>query len=246
MSNKRNFASILREHQPISRLALLALFVFSSMANAAPISITFESAAGTWTNYSAAATAPYAPYFMQGIGTSAIYWGEPYYSPTGPQESLVFQGNSTETTVTPGTTAFAIGWLTHANNAIYGDTNITNANLSLQLSLAGSGAVNFNYNFDVFQDPNTYTDTLTFSPVGSTQFSLGGQSYSFNLLGFYNQGNIYSGIPVSDGTTALQNPLYASITAVPTAPVPAPAALWLLGSGLLGLAGFAKRKHAHQ
>ncbi|GEM_PF-5424650 len=244
MSHHRNLISLCKGHRLIYGLLPLATLVFSGMTNAATLS--FQNAAGTWTkDYSYAATDTYAPDFIQGIGTADLYWGKPYYSPTGPQESLIFQGNTQTTTVTPGYTAFEIGRLTHANNAIWGVSNITSANLSLQLSLAGSPTVNFSYNFDISQDPNTYTDTLTFSPVGSTQFNLGGQSYSFNLLGFYDLGHIYTGITVLDDETK-QNSLYATVTAIPTTPVPAPAALWLLGSGLIGLAGFAKRKHTHQ
>ena len=243
MLNHSIFAPFFNAHRPIAGLALLGLLVFSDMANAA--SITFQSAGGNWSSYSYDATAaPQAPAYIQGVGTDAVYWGEPFYSPTGPQKSLVFQGSATP--ATPASTPFAIGWLTHANNAIYGGTNITGANLSLQLSLTGYSPVNFNYNFSIFQDPNTYADWLTFSPVGSTQFSLGGQAYAFNLMGFYNQvsSSTYSTLIVQDGSTASQIPIYASVTAVQAVPVPA--AFWLLGSGLLGLAGFSRRKRTPQ
>lgn len=239
MQTYNNDTPTTTKRQSIHGLALFALLAFSSLTNAA--TVTYQSTTGTWTNYTYnTSTAPYASDFIQGVGTSNLYWGEPYYASNGPQESMIFQGNNNSTT--PGSSPFAIGWLTHSNNAIYGDTNITSANLSLQLSLTGSSAFNFNYTFNIAQDTNTYADTLSFSPVGSTQFSLDGQLYSFNLLGFYNQGSIYSQILVGDGATVTQAPLYASITTIGVTPVPAPAALWLLGSGLLCLTGFAKRK----
>lgn len=245
MSNHLNFAPIFKGLRLITGLVSLALLVFSGMTNAAPVTFTFQSTSGTWGSYSSTAT--YAPSFIQGVGTNDVRWGDAINS-SSLQKSLIYDGNTNTAQVTPGS-AFAIGWLTHANHAISADSNITSANLSLQLSLAGYDAVNFNYNFGISQglettDPQTsYADTLTFTPVGSTQFSLGSQAYSFELLGFYdmNNSNTYSTLIVPDTLTALQIPLYAKITAVPV-----PAALWLLGSGLLGLAGFAKRKRTPQ
>ena len=242
MSYHLNFSPL--GHRLIPGLASLALLIISGMTNASPL--TFQSASGTWTNYSYASTATSAPANITGLETANLYWGAPLPGSSG-QESLIFQGNTTATAVTPDSAAFGIGWLTHANYAISGNSNINGAYLSLHLLLAGS-VVDLNYKLDIFQAPVTYTDTLAFSPIGSTQFSLGNQAYSFNLLGFGTNtpGTFANGITVADGATALQNPLYASITTVPTAPVPAPAALWLLGSGLLGLAGFAKRKRISQ
>lgn len=247
MSNHLNATPIFNARRPIAGLALFSLLVFSGMTIAAPI--TIQNTAGTWASYDydhVAAPLANFPGLVEGLGTNSFYWGQPLNSPTDLKESLIFQGNATA--ITPGSTPFAIGALTHGNNAIYGDTNITSSNLNLQLSLAGSQSINFTYKFGISQDSTTYADTLTFSPVGSTQFSLASQTYSFNLLGFYNLGNLYSTIIVEDGVTVSQALLYASITSVPAsaAPVPAPAALWLLGSGLLGLAGFAKRKYTHQ
>ncbi|BAN35127.1 hypothetical protein SCD_n01300 [Sulfuricella denitrificans skB26] len=245
MSNHLNFTPIFKGLRLITGLASLALLVFSGMAHAA---YTFQNASGTWTQTDYSYSDPQYITSVTNSNYSAVYWGAPLT--TSGQKSLVFQNNANTAPVTPGS-AFAIGWLTHANNAIAGVTNIANVSLSLQLSLAGYSAVNFNYNFGIAQGPGTndiqtsYKDTLTFSPVGSTQFFLGEQAYSFELLGFYkaSDNNTYSTLIVPDTLTASQIPLYARITAVPT-PVPVPAALWLLGSGLLGLAGFARRQRA--
>jgi hypothetical protein len=244
MNNLQNPTLFLKDHRITAGLTLLALIAFSGITNAASLAI--QNTTGTWSSYDYDnTTAQYAPDYVQGVNTNSLYWGYPYV--TGQPESLIFQGNAT-----PGAiyTPFAVGALTHANNAIWGSTNITSANLKLHLSLADAPSLDFTYKFDIFQsgynaDPHlSYRDTLTFSPVGSTQFSLGGQTYAFTLNGFLDNGQIWSNIVIEDGQTVTQAPLYATISTV--TPVPAPAALWLLGSGLIGLAGFAKRKRIPQ
>jgi len=241
MSNYLNFAPIFKGFRLITGLVSISLLVFSGMTNAAFLS----TADGThWTGYGPASAS--ATIFTPGTGSSGIYWA-------GNQESLVFQSYTNAVSVMPND-PFAFGVLTHDNLSSVGSGNITSANLNLQLSLKEASAVNysvfnFQYIFGISQGPyfnsttnQTYNaNTLTFSPVGSTQFNLGGQAYSFELLGFYDAStlNTYSTLIVGNTLTASQIPLYAKITAVPV-----PAALWLLGSGLLGLAGFAKRKRA--
>lgn len=246
MLNHLNFAPIFKGFRLITGLVSISLLVFSGVTNAA--STTFLStAAGTqWT----APTS--ANIYTPDTGSSGQYWAYDH-TKSAYQESLVFQSYANSVSTTPND-PFALGLLTHDNLSSIGTGNITSANLNLQLSLkepstANYSVFNFQYIFGISQGPYTNpttgatynANTLTFSPIGSTQFNLGEQAYSFELLGFYDasNSNTYSTLIVGNTLTASQIPLYAKITAVPV-----PAALWLLGSGLLGLAGFAKRKHA--
>lgn len=253
-------------------LVSLVLFGATQLSHADAVPITLQNTTGTWTTYTLAPAAlwdggTYASPFVQAInypGTNGaikngLYWGE---SDTGgPQNGLLFNPTSNGSVITLGAT-FTLGALTHYNNSIWLDTAITNANLKLQLSLAGTNSITtgpFDYDFSIFETPNSGTcpawqasstlcdDKISFSAASiSQQFSLDGQLYSFNLLGFYtNPSTIVSDMITTEQIATTRN-LMASITAVPTTPVPAPAALWLLGSGLLGLTGFAKRKHTYQ
>lgn len=256
-------------------LLSLALLGATQLSHAAPI--TLQNTVGTWTTYTLAPDAlwdggTYASSLVQAVnypGTNGaikngLYWGE---SNTGGNKSgLLFDPTSNGSAVTLGT-AFKLGELTHYNNSIYLDTAITNANLKLQLSLAGTGSITtgpLNYSFNIFETPNVAgscpswqasttpcDDKISFSASStSQQFSLDGQLYSFNLLGFFKDPSTIVSDMITTEQMATTRNLMASITAVPSTvtatPVPAPAALWLLGSGLLGLAGFAKRKRITQ
>lgn len=48
----------------------------------------------------------------------------------------------------------------------------------------------------------------------------------------------------SDGASLFVDPIYATLNISPVSAVPVPAAVWLFGSGLIGLAGIARRKKA--
>lgn len=243
MTNHRNFTLFSKNRRITSGLTLLALLAFTGITNAAQVAI--NNTTGTWESYGYDSTATQATAYVVGTGSNALFWGNPFVA--NMKESLIFQGNAAESQIS---SPFVVGALTHSNYAISGNSNITSANLKLHLSLTNAQPLDFTYKFDIFQnafnsDPHlSYRDTLTFSPVGSTQFSLGGETYEFTLNGFYDLGTIYSTIVIEDGQTVNQAQLYATISTV--TPVPVPAALWLLGSGLLGLAGFSKRKRIPQ
>ncbi|GAO37551.1 hypothetical protein SCT_2983 [Sulfuricella sp. T08] len=246
-------------------LVSLVLFGATQLSHAASL-ITLQSTTEAWTGYTLAPEALLAEYYNDSgayasslVNMNGLSWGESTTTGGGPQSGLYFQQTSNGLEVTLGA-VFALGTLSHSNQRIYTDTSITNANLQLRFSFnAGDTSVNtgpFDYNFSIFESLNSAgtcplwqvsatpcDDKISFRAVSnSQQFSLNGQLYSFNLLGFYNGEGYSSDMITTEQMTTTRN-LMASITAVPT-PVPVPAALWLFGSGLLGLAGFARRKRA--
>ena len=88
--------------------------------------------------------------------------------------------------------------------------------------------------------------------VGIFEFQIAGGSFTDNkhpdLLAFYGLPNVgyVGGLNISFSTTANMDELFTSDAIfsgdVVNQPVPIPAAVWLFGSGLLGLVGVARRR----
>jgi FlaG/FlaF family flagellin (archaellin) len=100
------------------------------------------------------------------------------------------------------------------------------------------------WNAEVFDVTNTSGGSITLS--GNTNFSLGidwGAGYfgdtNFSLL---SSPDTY--LIVFDGFNGLGDRISGNTLAIDLAPIPVPAAVWLFGSGLLGLVGIARRKKA--
>ena len=100
---------------------------------------------------------------------------------------------------------------------------------------------------EVFDITNTSGGSITLLG-GDANFELG---ISWNGGGFYwgDTGSSIQSSPdtyliVFDGLVAGQGRISGSTLAVDLAPIPLPASVWLLGSGLLGLVGVARRRRA--
>ncbi len=131
-------------------------------------------------------------------------------------------------------------------NAAYFVDDNANETLSQMLSLSAN--TTYTVSFDLFGvasgDNNQYPDTLTASIDGASQSftnfvtqSWTGESLTFTTgaSGNYNLEFLYTSGPTPAKDLALTN------IAI-TSPVPEPASLALFGTGILGLAGVAKRK----
>ena len=98
------------------------------------------------------------------------------------------------------------------------------------------------WNAEFFDVTNTSGGSITLSD--NANFTLG-MDWGSGYFGDSNATLISSPdtyLIVFDGVDGFQNPISGNTLAVDLAPIPVPAAVWLFGSGLLGLAGVARRK----
>lgn len=152
--------------------------------------------------------------------------------------SWYFEGHAVEFTQTSGSPfviscdiTFGTGSLTFYN----GGDMYTSA-------MSGSGSFSLAYMYDVVHD------AWAFDPSASTLWMTGSGAIndaSGNPTGFSVYTSSMQGLITSDYSTP-GNPNFAGqITSlagqITGSPVPVPAALWLFGSGLLGLAGMRKK-----
>jgi hypothetical protein len=213
--------------QFIFLMSLFLLVISTGMVNA----FTIDSVSGQWSGVTEGNSQ-----VIDGIGTNQLTWGADNIS------SLEFIGN-TDITLDTGD-MFALGTLTHSNmvNAI-GDSPSA-ADLTVNLSFSDPVAVDeiIQFAFTIDATPNTampLTDPFNNDIIGFETFEIEGVAYTLELLGFgYDENSLLNHLDTQEtlsNTTQLWAKVYSS-------PVPAPAAVVLLGSGLLGLFGFIRKK----
>ncbi len=139
-----------------------------------------------------------------------------------------------------GIQTFSFNYDTAAMLSI-GSANVTDINPSTwnvsQNANAGGGFGKFE--FEIAGTGSTRTELLTFAISGV----IGDSIFDYALESTLNpsSGEFFAthiaGFDLTDGVTSAQ---FAG-----SSPVPVPAAVWLLGSGLLGLAGVVRRRNGH-
>ena len=129
------------------------------------------------------------------------------------------------------TSALSFKLASNAPGTSFTDTFNFNITSTSDVSASVADLTQYLYTFTVLKDDNLIMSLSGGAPVGNnvstTMLNLIAGSYSAIVTGnaVGNFGGLYS----------------VAMTAKPSA-VPVPAAIWLLGSGLLGLVGIARRK----
>ena len=84
---------------------------------------------------------------------------------------------------------------------------------------------------------------MAYDFVTGMNMLIGGENYNFMLMGFSRDGgNTFEEQAISLENSTTNAEIFAMITPMAVSTVPVPAAVWLMGSGLLGLIGLSCRK----
>lgn len=134
-------------------------------------------------------------------------------------------------------------------------SNISGGSISLSANISAGGILNSG-SFSVLGTSGSYNSgTLLTGDLTALGYANNGSQvleFLFNptggdlssLYGLRPGGIIFSvsGYNDADFNTAFSNTAYNGFASIAPVPVPVPAAVWLFGSGLLGLAGLARRR----
>ena len=211
--------------------------------------LTLSSVDGSWSNTIGGTGVIYPVDVVVAYGNGLedqVLWG----TGTGwGQSGLGFTGIAPPLSVFGIGETFEIGQLQHFNNPILSGTAASSTDLTISLifsdptGLAGT----FDFTFAIDETPNApgppdSDDIITFpSSYPDETFDIGGTLYTLQLLGFGpDPSNLIDQFQSPEGGTN-STLLFGQIT-TPSAPVPEPATMLLLGSGLVGLVGLGRKK----
>jgi|GEM_PF-5468215 len=152
-------------------------------------------------------------------------------------------GGTSATSITYGE-AFSLGSFTYTNEQTVLSGGQVEIDFRMDIQLDGYGLMPIEYRIGIDNSANPADDTASLlSYPENVAFEMNGMNYLLSLQGFSRDDGVsfetYANLAEGAQTTA---EIYATITEL--TPVPVPAALWLFGTGLIALAGLARRKAA--
>lgn len=245
----------------IRNSACASAFAIAFVGSASAAIVTLDSVAGQWSAASPASR-------VSGVGTNTIRWGTPNTTSGNGQKSGYRFTSAVPPSqeLTEGATS-ALGTFTHLNYIIDVGTSITAATLSLTFGLTIDGVsqtITNSYNFSHLETPNADNPCAngaanksgvnvngcadrvqaTLNDAVAETFTINGTEYTIDITGFDipDQNGIPTFWTVENRSNSAQ--LYAGLTQFTPAPVPLPAAGWMLVAGLGGLAAARRRKKA--
>lgn len=140
--------------------------------------------------------------------------------------------------------AFSLGSFRYTNEQTNLSGGYVEVDFQMDLTIDGVSLLPIEYRIGIENTPNLEspdydTATLTGTPADSS-FWIGDTNYLLSFNGFSRDGgiNFETTADLAEGFQTSAE-IYATLT---VASVPVPAAVWLFGSGLIGLVGFAKRR----
>ncbi|WP_165915642.1 THxN family PEP-CTERM protein [Rhodovulum marinum] len=216
---------------------------------ASAASFYVDNVVGTWTNVQ-----PGSATNLNNVSgdPATLSWGNPAAGATG-QSQYIFNANSPSGPWAEGA-LIDFGQFTHNNQPITG-TSITSADLEFAFQVddvapitASSPLAGLTLSFTHNETPNVgggncCNDEVTATiSSGGGSFTLGSLVYTFSVLGFSQDGgsSFVSSFSTVEGQPNTAN-LYGKYS---VAPVPLPAAAWMLIAGLGGLGVMARRRKA--
>ncbi len=243
---------------------LLALFLGLSAACAQSSTVVFDGVVGgSFSSVVAGSGDKYGIFNNDNTltldatsGHAVFAWGtSSYYYPAidGNSSSFSFQGVGSDVSSAGGFSVtagdqFLLGDFTYHNTPVYYAGGVTGVTFDVGIDFLDPalGSSLFSVNLAIDNTPNTggtnVPDIVSIAGMSTsnTAFSFGGHDYVLQILGFSRDG----GVTFETGTAANENEattagIYAVVNDVTVVPVPA--ALWLFGSGLMGLLGVARR-----
>ena len=226
--------------------AVMMVFGMAGVASA----LTLSSVDGSWSNLVGAPGT-----YINGVSVTygngledQVRWGQPAGSDG--QSGLGFTGAAPPDSIFNIGDAFEIGQLRHFNNPIYAPA-ATSVDLDISLSFSDPEGLNdeFDFAFTINETPNTTggspgDDDFIFFPssYASSVFEIGGVNYTLQLLGFGSDAsNLVNQFQSPEGGTNAVR-LWGQITTPSSAPVPEPSTILLVGTGLLGIIGFGRKR----